>query len=186
MCFLDKKILSHSGGGGNMTNIQSATLDELHKRENKKVAAWLLYYEERKIEYEKLREEILLKAPSGPASACHQEAYIADPTGRKVEQLSKLKETEEWIKLIEDVEKKLPWKLQVVLRLRREARHRKGYSRGRPAWIPYVQHRYCREIAMREGKNIEDAWVNSPDTFTTWWNKIVEYTAREASKRGLL
>lgn len=169
-----------------MTEAEVITLDELQKRENKKVATWLLYYEERKAEYEKVRQDILLKVSGGPALVCRQDGNVSDPTGRKIEQLSKLKETESWLKLIEEVEKKLPWKMQIVLQLRREAKHRKGYSRGRPAWIAYVQHRYCKEIAKRESKDIEDVWVNSPDTFTTWWNKIIDYTAREAGKKGLL
>lgn len=161
-------------------------MDELQKKENKKVAGWLLYYEERKAEYEKRRQDILLKASGGPALACRQERDMSDPVGNKVEQLLKFEETDKWLKLIEDVENRLPWKMQVVLRLRREARNRKGYSRGRPAWIAYVQHRYCREIAEREGKDIEDVWVNAPQTFSGWWERIVEYTAREAAKRGLI
>lgn len=169
-----------------MAVADSATIDVQQKRENKKVAGWLLYYEERKVEYERKRQNILLKVSGGPAIANHQDGDVSDPTGRKIDQLAALEETGKWISLIEDIEKRLPWKMQIVLRLRREARTRKGYSRGRPAWIAYVQHRYCNEIAARQGKDIEDVWVNSPDTFTGWWNRIVEYTAREAAKRDLL
>lgn len=162
------------------------TLDKQQKKENKIVAGWLLYYEERKAEYERIREDVLQRVPAGVASAVHPEGDYSDSTGSKVVQLAKLREMEEWLKVVEYVEERLPWKMQIVLRLRREARYRRGYSRGRPAWIAYVQHRYCAEVAKREGKDIEDVWVNSPDTFTDWWNRIVEYTAREAARRGLL
>lgn len=158
------------------------------KNDNRIVAGWLLYYHERKQEYLNQREAILHSSPPCLSDAMPggKNVVVGDPTGRKGQKLADLQETERWLALVEEVERRLPWKLQIFLRLRRECRFSKSGGRGRPTWVPYVQRRFAQEVAARLNKQEEDVWINSPATFHEWWDKIVNYTARLAAKRGLL
>jgi len=156
-------------------------LDEL-KKENRKVANWLLFYEERKKEYEQLREEIIEASPTPSNIGSISKNSVSDPVASKVMKLIKYQEMEEWLTLIEEVEKNLPPKMKLFLKLRREYRH----SAGSKGWVAPVQYRYVHELAAMLGKNPEDVWIENRVTFWKWWNRIVEYAARLAAKRGLL
>lgn len=72
--------------------------------------------------------------------------------------------------------------MQALLRLRREYRHR----RGPHGWTAAVQHRYAQEIVERLGKRVEDVWIEDRNTFTEWWNRILQFGAIKAAKRGSL
>lgn len=91
-----------------------------------------------------------------------------DPTGRKAAK--------------EEVERRLPLKMQIFLRLRQELRH----YRGRQGWTVAMQRRYAQVLAKRTGKGEEECWIEDHTTFWRWWIRIVEYTARLAAKAGLL
>lgn len=161
-----------------------AALFESEMREdNTTVSAWLLYYPERREEYLRRREEIIHSStPRLPEGVPGGKNIAGDPTGRKGQKLADLQEIERWLELVEEVERRLPWKMQVFLNLRREYRH----ARGRQGWTAAVQWRFSQEVAERLGKKQEDAWVESRNTFTRWWDRIVEYTVRLAAKNGLL
>jgi len=49
-----------------------------------------------------------------------------------------------------------------------------------------VQHRYAQEIVERLGKRVEDVWIEDRNTFTGWWNRILQFGAIRAAKLGLL
>ena len=171
------------------------------KDENKVVTDWLLHYHKRKAAYEALKDAFAYPG----AIALEDRLPVktnrkSDPTARIAIQLvtGEIVPAEDldeeqwlWLKCVEDVEKRLPEKARLVLKLRREVSHidgkiKRGRYRGRPAWIPYVQHKFAQHMAQELHKPLEEVWVSSPGTFTEWWNRIVEYTAREAAKRGLL
>lgn len=153
------------------------------KQENRIVAGWLLYYEERKREYEQMQEQILHGGQHSGVVVAGAEGEISDSTGnRAVELADRLAEKKAWLDLVEEVEQKLPWKMQVFLRLRRECRHR----RGPHAWVPYIQHKYAEEVARREKKQIYDVWIANRQTFYVWWQRIVDYAARQAARRNLI
>lgn len=152
------------------------------REDNKIVSAWLLYYPERRKEYWCRREEIIYSSAPLYDSVPGGKNKMGDPTGRKGQKLADLQETERWLELVEEVERRLPWKMQVFLNLRREYRH----ARGRQGWTAAVQWRFSHEVAERLGKRPEDTWVESRNTFTRWWDRIVEYTVRLAAKNGLL
>jgi hypothetical protein len=110
---------------------------------------------------------------------------VSDPTGRKgirLAALDDLRTTERWLEWCREAEAALPWKMQIFLRLRREYRHR----RGPHGWTAAVQHRYAQEIAERLGKRVEDVWIEDRNTFTGWWNRILQFGAIRAAKLGLL
>lgn len=158
-------------------------LDAEIKNDNRKVAGWLLYYHERKQEYLAKREGILHSSGPTLSDAIPGAKNAAgDPTGRKGQKLGDLQKTEQWLNLIEEVERRLPDKMAIFLKLRREYRH----ARGRNGWVAPVQHKYAQEMANLLGKKHEEVWIESRTTFYYWWERIVEYTARIASKRGLL
>jgi len=48
-----------------------------------------------------------------------------------------------------------------------------------------VQRKYVEKVAEMLNKSEEDVWV-SEETIRRFWDKIVNYTARLAGKRGLL
>jgi len=157
-------------------------LEEEIKADNVVVTGWLLYCKERKREYEQKKEMIINSSFSDRFSEVPGKAYISDSTARKAVKLAELEKTEKWIELIEEVERRLPWKMQLILRLRRESKYSrrfKGY------WRVYVHMKYVEKIAAILNKNGEDVWV-SEETIRRFWDKIVNYTARLAGKRGLL
>ena len=163
------------------------TLADEHKAENKVISAWLLYYHDRKKDYDCRRLEVLHSSSASSFDGQPRGTDPGDTTGRKGDKLAELAEdTGAWLALVEDVEERLPWKMQIFLRLRREFRHTRSRGPGRPAWVPHVQRRYAEEVAVRLGKSEEDVWVSSRYAYIDWWTQIVEYAGRMASKRGLL
>ena len=121
----------------------------------------------------------------GAVSGRNSVRTVSDPTGRKgimLATLDDLRTTERWLEWCQEVEAALPWKMQIFLRLRREYRHRRGPHR----WTAAVQHRYAQEIAERLGKRVEDVWIEDRNTFTGWWNRILQFGAIRAAKLGLL
>lgn len=163
------------------TALQETTIEQQVKDENKETSDWLLFYEERKREFIQSHNNILLLGLTGPVRATSGEHGISDPTGRKVTFLERLDRTEKWLHLVEEIERRLSPKMRIFLRLRREYR----YRRGRYGWVAPVQHKYAEAVAQLEGKAVEDVWIEDRHTFQKWWQRIVEYTAREAAKRGL-
>lgn len=157
------------------------TLDQEAKKDNRIAAGWLLYYHERKKEYDSRREAILYASPDPPDGQPRGTA-TGDTTGSKGARLAELHADGAWLALIEDVERRLPWKMQIFLRLRREYR----FARGRRGWTAAVQWRYAEEVAARLKKDPTDTWIESRSTFSRWWDRIVEYTVRAALKKNLL
>lgn len=182
------------------------SLDKQTKDENKLVSKWLIEYPRRKAAYESLREAFAYPERSGAHANAGTTRYqkrnlqSTDHTARIGILLAEGKIVPEedldpnevrWLELIEEMERRMPLKARILLKLRREVAHKeglikKGKYRGRPAWIPAVQHRYAEEIARLTGKRIEDVWVENPNTFSNWWRRVVDYVARQAAKRGLL
>ena len=160
------------------------------------ISDWLLNYEDYLADYEYRRaqlaeaRETIIDAtprlsPDDPASGRNSVRPVSDPTGRKgirLAALDDLRTTERWLEWCQEVEAALPWKMQIFLRLRREYRHR----RGPHGWTAAVQHRYAQEIAERLGKRVEDVWIEDRNTFTGWWNRILQFGAIRAAKLGLL
>ena len=158
------------------------TLEQEVKSDNYKVSLWLLYYHDRKKEYTARRVALLLSSPA-PSDGQPRGTDTTDTTGGKGQKLAELYEQAgEWLDLIAEVEQGLPWKMQIFLRLRREYR----YARGRNGWTAPVQRKFAEEVAAKLRKDPEDTWIESRNTFTRWWDKIVEYAVRKAAKRGLL
>jgi len=160
------------------------------------ISDWLLNYEDYLVDYEyrraqlaEARETVIdatpRPSPDDPASGRNSVRTVSDPTGRKgimLATLDDLRTTERWLEWCQEVEAALPWKMQIFLRLRREYRHR----RGPHGWTAAVQHRYAQEIAERLGKRVEDVWIEDRNTFTGWWNRILQFGAIRAAKLGLL
>jgi hypothetical protein len=159
------------------------------KAENLKVAYYLLNYHLLKREIKREREDIIHSSVSMQDKLPVKSNIAGDPTGRKGSKLADMR-TNEWLELVKEVERSLPWKLQLILHLRRKVlgrrvRIRTGRDKGRPAWVPYVQRKYAEEAARRTGRREEDLWV-SDRTLKAWWGRIVDYGARVACKKGLL
>ncbi len=161
--------------------------DEIYEREiqddNKIAANWLLWIAERKAEYLNRRTELInAENHEYQLAVSSNRSGTSDPTGKIGYKLALGEDTEKWIKLINEVETKLPWRKRVFLQLRREYR----FSSGRKGWTAAVQYRYNQRIAEILNVNPEEVWIDSRQTFSIWWNEIVDYTVRLACKRGLL
>ncbi|PKM83814.1 MAG: hypothetical protein CVU88_01090 [Firmicutes bacterium HGW-Firmicutes-13] len=141
---------------------------------------WLLYYHDRKTEYEQKREDILEANPgSSMVDISISRIGRTDKTGDKAVKLADLEHTGKWLEFIEEVGTYLTPEQQVFLRLRREYKH----CQGRKGWTSAVQYRFTEEMARRTGSEV---WIESRNTFTNWWKTIVNETAREALRRGML
>lgn len=135
------------------------------------------------------RDDVIEASPQrllcDPVGGRRSARRMNNPTLQKVLKLLKLGDTrqlEEWLALVQEVEENLPPKMQIFLRLRREYRDR----RGPYGWVAPVQHRYAQEVAALLGKRPEDTWIESRQTFSEWWQRILQYTALKAAKRGLI
>jgi hypothetical protein len=174
-------------------------LEQEVSRDNRIASDWLLWVDEREVDMQQHREEII-DASSGAVNGAGvtvigkgqraglghwQIPYVkttpsSDSTGNRGTTLGDLQETEKWITLIREVEQRLPWKMRMFLMLRRECRH----NVGRRGWVAYVQYHYCHQVAKRLRKKPEETWIESRSAFNDWWNRIVEYTVRLAAKKG--
>lgn len=160
---------------------EAETIDQIAKKENKKVEGWLLFYEDRLKEYEDERAEIIRTASPSLFDGL-KGTGTGDPTGVQGVKLAELQEREQWLRLVEEVERKLPQKLRVYLKVRRKYRH----ARGSHGWVVRVQREYAETMAKLTGLPEERYWIDSRRTFWVWWERIVEYAARLAAKEGLL
>jgi hypothetical protein len=160
-------------------------LEQEIRADNRIVEDWLLWVIERKQSYLNYKNEILesYRTPGTTVDSKHKNK-ISDPTAVKGLKLSsnELQKTEEWIQLIEEVETRLSPKMRLFLHLRREHR----FASGRNGWTASVQLKFANELARLTHQKPEDTWIQSRNTFTLWWSKIIDYTARLAAKRGLL
>lgn len=153
------------------------TLDRECREDNKKVAVWLLWYPERKMECEQRRDSILYASP-GPPDGMPRGTEVSDPTGRKGQKLGDLQTDEQWICLVEEVERRLPWKMQILLRLKRQ--YRIG-ARGKPVRL-WIALDYSEEVSRRINKD----YSVGIEQIDKSWGRVVEYAARLAAKKGLL
>lgn len=150
------------------------------KQENEIVSNYLLYYHELHNEYLEKREDIIHYKKVGRVFKDKKQGSPTESKGRKL--IDNLQKTEQWLKLISEVERNLPPELKVYLKLRREYRD----ARGRTGWTAAIQSKLPDELSKLTGENPETIWIESRNTFTRWWDKIVEYTARLALRNGLL
>lgn len=154
--------------------------DEINE-DNKVVGDWLLHFHARKAEYEQQREEILGSSSQKITQIPIKSSTTSDSTLSKAEKLLKLVYMEQWITLIDEIERDLPWKRRIFLEIRREYRH----AGGRKGWTTATQWKFAYEVAKRLQKDPTQTWVESRNTFTRWWNEIVTDTAHLAAKRNL-
>ena len=153
------------------------------QNDNKIVANWLLWINERKINYILRWDEILNSENHElQLAVSSNRSGTSDPAGAKGIKLADLQEVERWIKLIAEVEEKLPWRKKIFLQLRREYRFSSGWN----GWTAAVQYRYAHRITEILNVKPEEVWVDNRRTFSIWWNEIVDYTVRLVCKRGLL
>src|SRR5690606_8489908 len=112
------------------------------------VAEWLLWYEERKQQYQEMREEILESSPAPLHDRVPVKGKISDTTGQKGSMLGDKGKIEEWLNLCEEIEKRLSWKMQILLRLKRKY---KVGVKGRPVrWLIALE--LSEEISRKIGK----------------------------------
>ncbi|MCL6590672.1 MAG: hypothetical protein K6U80_12030, partial [Firmicutes bacterium] len=160
-------------------------LEQEIRADNRIVEDWLLWIIERKQSYFNYKKEITESLGTGNiAVEVKPKNKVSDPTATKGLKLSsaEIQRMKEWIELVEEVETRLSPKMQVFLKLRREHR----FASGRNGWTASVQLKFADELARLTHQKPEDTWIQSRNTFTLWWSKIIDYTARLAAKRGLL
>lgn len=153
------------------------------KAENRIVSDWLLYYHER-LQEQKEHMYKLGYYPKAGGDSIRAQGTTSDPTANQV--IKREKHDSRWFDLIADVERMLPEKQRVFLEIRREATHQRGGKPGRPAWVAYVQCKYPLVMARRTGRPVDCYCIGADRLLYEWWNRIVEYAARIAAKRGLL
>ncbi len=152
------------------------------QNDNKIAANWLLWIEERKTDYLNRRIELIGSENHELQLAIPSNRNTGDSTQSTVLKLAAANDIEKWIRLINEIEEKLPWRKRVFLQLRRQYR----FASGRQGWTAAVQYQYAQRIALILDTKPEEVWIDSRHTFKVWWNEIVDYTVRLACKRGLL
>lgn len=161
-------------------------LDAQVKAENRIVSDWLLYYPERLKEYQDAQEDVALY-PGQALSDDIRVNGVSDPTARIAALREKAgKYDARWFEVIAEVERRIPEKQRIFLQIRREARHNYSNYRGRPGWVAYVQCKYPLVMAEKTGRDVMDFYISDRETLFGWWNRLVEYAARLAIKKGVL
>ena len=156
----------------------SKPLDKEVARDRRVVAGWLLWYEERKQQYEEVREEMLHSSPPPLSEVVPVQGGISDTTGQKGTQLGDLQEAERWLALAEEVEQRLPWKMQILLSLKRKY---KVGVKGRPVrWL------IAMELSEEVSRRLNKSWCVGVDSVDKWWQRIVGYGTILAAKKGLV
>lgn len=151
--------------------------------DNQTVEGWLLYWEDRLLEYQAARQNVLESSPpkTNMASGGFRRS---DQTGDKAVKLAALAEREPWLMFVRDFEEGLvdTPHLLVVLRLRRQYRD----YRGRRGWVAPVQVRFPGEMEAITGQPADGFFRVHRNTFHGYWRDVVDLAAREAIRRGLL
>ena len=157
--------------------LEALDLNKEFQNDNKIVSSWLLNYDKLKQDYLLQRESILHSSPPAPDGQ-PKGSGTGNPVESKGLKLSELQESERWFRLVDELEKGIPWKMQLILNLKRK--HRRG-AKGRPInWLVALE--FSEEVSKR----IKKDYSVGPDAVRKWWDLIVEYGARLAGKRGLL
>ena len=152
--------------------------------DNHKVEGWLLHWEDRLLEYQASRQDVLEASPRQAEVVTSQGFKPSDHTGDKGVKLATLAEQEPWLMFVKDFETYLGSTphLLVVLRLRRQYRD----YRGRRGWVAPVQVRFPGEMEAITGEPAEVFFRVHRNTFHGYWREVVDLAAREAIRRGLL
>lgn len=166
-------------------NLYQVFREEL-ERQDRQVAGWLLYYEDRKKELEREKEEIResgVSAVSYSHEMKSQTNAINDSVANTVIKLTNLRKEKE-IKLVEDILEMLPLEKKVFLQLRQKYNNSRG---GRHRYNAYVkiQVEYAEKMAELTGMSEEEVW-REERTLKSWWREILDITVKLALKRNLL
>lgn len=154
-------------------------LDKEIRADRRVVAGWLLWCNEREQQYRERREEILHSSPPPLSSRLPVQLGPGDTTGKKGSALADIAQAEKWIELVREVEARLPWKMQLLLALKRKYRH--GGTKGRP-----VRWRIALELSEEVSRRLRKDWYIGEKQVDRWWQRILDYTVILAAKRGVI
>jgi len=142
-------------------------------------AEWLLETDLRRIELQITEEKILECRGSNETGI--RGSKPGDETANRGQAMAApdITRTKKWLAVIDRIEKALPQHLKVLLRLRREYRHRRGPN----GWMPIVQHRYAEVMAKLTCQREEETY-RSASRMADYWDEIVNFTVREAIEEG--
>ena len=166
---------------------QPTWLDERIDKEDKEAEDQLLFYDERRLEYQEMTVGIAFFGSSGaaPATGVTVQATGAaghsDPTGDKGSFLAgdKAHRASKWLEVIELVESGLTPRDLAFLKARRTYR----FLTARDGFIHPVQADMIRQLEKLGYEVSPDGWDRT--SLTIWWNGIVARTARVAAEHGL-
>lgn len=162
-------------------------LNEL-RSDNHIAGDWLLNYGRYQEEYLHNRQEVLFGSAQPDTTGGGKSNLPGNPTMAKAITLSKLMEQEQWLQVVEDVQRIVGEKKNIFLKIRREAVNvikKSKKERGRPGWVVYVQHQYADALAKRFGSPSENFWL-SESAIRALWQELINLAARIATKRRLL
>lgn len=171
-----------------MSNVLSyETLREEFAAQDRKVAGWLLYHDERKAELKKEKEEIrqsCISAVNYSNEAKSKTNKISDVVLDTVIKLDSIQKEKE-VQLVEDVMQMLPLEKKVFLELRQKYNQGRGGSRNRHSAYVKIQVKYAEKMAKITGMSEEEVWKEER-TLKAWWREILNIAVRLALKRNLL
>lgn len=158
---------------------QAKPLDKEIRADRRLVAGWLLWCDEREQQYRERREEILHSSLPPLFSRPPVQLGLGDTTGKKGAELGDLARAERWIRLVREIEARLPWEMQVLLQLKRKYKMRG--TKGRPVrWLIALE--LSEEVSRRLGKE----WCAGVKQVDRWWQRILDYAVILAAKRGVI
>ena len=121
--------------------MQMTELRHTIKEQNKIASEWLIYYRQRRKEYEEKRQEIYSKKEK----PIRLNAGLGKPTESLAINLVEydcFSNTAKWLETVEHVEKMLGCKKRLLLKLRQESSFYAPSHGGRPGWTAQVQVKF--------------------------------------------
>lgn len=146
------------------------------KRDRETARDYLLFYDARLAEYNRIKEEELSYQSRPDNTPGGGKTGVGNPTESQALRVVRYDEAHTeyyWLKAVEILQRSLGERKNIFIKVRREAEIKKVNGIGRPAWVVYTQMHYMRELEERflNGEvSISENYVRS------LWRELVNQT----------
>jgi len=146
------------------------------RRDRETAREYLLFYDTRLAEYNRIKEEELSAHPRPDNIAGGGGNGVGNPTETQALKRAQYDEAHPeyyWLKAVEILQRSLGERKNIFIKVRREAEAKKVNGVGRPAWVVYTQMHYMQEL--------EERFLNGEVSISeirvkTMWKELVDKT----------
>lgn len=146
------------------------------RRDRDTAREYLLNYDTRLAEYNRIKEEELSANPRPDNITGGGGNGVGNPTEAQALKRAQYDETHleyYWLKAVEILQRSLGERKNIFIKVRREAEANKVTGVGRPAWVVYTQMHYMQEL---EERFLNGEVSISENCVKAWWRELVDRT----------